>query len=97
MKDETLESVYYDVPYRYSLYTTHLKEQLISDRVFSRFRERLRNYELETGWGLQEEKMMHLAEVYADYMKLDSDIRRMDSLMIATNCKRMSQHPMLSV
>lgn len=89
--DEMLEAICCDVRYQYALHTTHLKEQPISDRTFSRFRERLRNYELETGHDLLEEEMMHLAEVYADYMKLNSNIKRMDSLMVASNCKRMSR------
>ena len=87
--DDLMESICCDVRCQYALHTTHLIEQPVSDRTFSRFRERLYHYELETGCNLLEEEMMHLADVYAKYMNLNSNIKRMDSLMIASNCKRM--------
>lgn len=89
--DELVESICCDVRYQYALHTTHLKEQPVSDRTFSRFRERLYNYEMETGRNLLEEEMMHPADVYDKYMNLNSNIKRMDSLMIASGCKRMSR------
>ena len=52
--DELVESICCDVRYQYALHTTHLKEQPVSDRTFSRFRERLYNYEMETGRNLLE-------------------------------------------
>jgi len=88
---ELTGSICCDVRYQYALHTTHLKEQPVSDRTFSRFRERLYHYELETGHNLLEEEMMHLAEVYSKYMNLSSNVKRMDSLMIASNSKRMSR------
>lgn len=89
--DELIEAICCDIRYQYALHTTHLKEQPISDRTFSRFRERLYHYELESGINLLEEEMKHLTSVFADYMNLKSNIKRMDSLMIASNCKRMSR------
>ena len=47
--DELVESICCDVRYQYALHTTHLAEQPVSDQTFSRFRERLYNYEMETG------------------------------------------------
>ncbi len=89
--DELLESICCDIRYQYALHTTHLSEQPVSNRTFSRFRERLYHYELETGRNLLQEEMMHLSEVYSDYMNLQSNVKRMDSLMIAARCKRMSR------
>lgn len=89
--DELVESICCDVRYQYALHTTHLAEQPVSDRTFSRFRERLYNYEMETGANLLEEEMLHLADVYARYMNLHSNVKRMDSMMIASRCKRMSR------
>ena len=66
--DELVESICCDVRYQYALHTTHLAEQPVSDRTFSRFRERLYNYEMETGTNLLEEEMLHLADIYARYM-----------------------------
>lgn len=89
--DELVESICCDVRYQYALHTTHLAEQPVSDRTFSRFRERLYNYEMKTGRNLLEEEMIHLADVYAEYMNLNSNIKRMDSLMVASRCRHMSR------
>lgn len=89
--DELFESICCDVRYQYALHSTHLEEQPVSDRTFSRFRARIYNYELETGVNLLEEEMLHLSDVYQKYMDLHSNIKRMDSLMIASRCKRMSR------
>lgn len=89
--DELLESICCDIRYQFALHTTHLCEQPVSDRTFSRFRERLYHYELETGENLLVEEMMHLAQTYQNYMNLNSNIKRMDSLMIASRCKHMSR------
>ena len=90
--DELLESICCDVRFQYALHTTHLDDQPVSDRTFSRFREKIYNYSLEhDGQNLFEEEMKHLTDVYAKYMNLNSSIKRMDSLMIASRCKRMSR------
>lgn len=89
--DELVESICCDVRFQYALHTTSLAEQPVSDRTFSRFRERLYNYERTSGKNLLEEEMLHLAEVYSNYMDLHSNIKRMDSLMVASHCKRMSR------
>ena len=39
--DELFESICCDVCFQYALHTTQMKDQPISDRTFSRFRERL--------------------------------------------------------
>ena len=89
--DELIASICCDVRYQYALHTTSLLEQPVSDRTFSRFRERLYTYELETGENLLEDEMMNLAETYKKYMNLRSNVKRMDSLMVASRCKRMSR------
>jgi len=90
--DELIESICCDVRFQYALHTTHLDDQPVSDRTFSRFREKVYHYSLEhNGCNLFEEEMKHLTEVYAKYMNLNSNVRRMDSLMIASRCKRMSR------
>ncbi len=89
--DELIASICCDVRYQYALHTTSLLEQPVSDRTFSRFRERLYTHELETGENLLEDEMMSLAETYKKYMNLQSNVKRMDSLMVASRCKRMSR------
>ena len=89
--DDMFESICCDIRYKYALHTTSYEEQPISDRTFSRFRERLYNYEVETGRKLFDEEMKALAEVYQEFMNLHTNIKRMDSMMIATSAKRMSR------
>ena len=89
--DELLESICCDVRYQYVLHSTRYREQPVSDRTFSRFRERLYNYRLKTGRDLLEEEMKRLNDCYSKYMNLHSSIKRMDSLMVASRCKSMSR------
>ncbi|MDD2216639.1 MAG: transposase [Eubacteriales bacterium] len=89
--DELIASICCDVRFQYALHTTSFKEQPVSDRTFSLFRRRLYEYELKTGIDLLKEEMLHLADVYTKYLNLHSNIKRMDSLMIASNSKRMSR------
>lgn len=89
--DELFGSICCDVRYQYALHSTHLEEQPVSDRTFSRFRARLYEHELQTGEDLLEEEMLHLSDVYQNYMNLNSNVKRMDSLMISSRCKRMSR------
>lgn len=89
--DELIESICFDVRYQYALHTTHLEEQPVSDRTFSRFRERLYEFSQETGRDLMAEEMESLNGAYATYMNLRGNVKRMDSLMVASCCKRMSR------
>ncbi len=89
--DELLEAICCDVRYQYALHTTSCPEQPVSDRTFSRFRERLYAYEEETGKDLLVDEMRALSEVYAKYFSLNRNIKRMDSLMVASRCKAMSR------
>jgi len=89
--DEILRSILFDIQYQVALHTTCYKEQPIGDRTFSRFRERLYNHQILTGEDLLGDEMKHLASVYAEFLKLNSNIKRMDSMMIASNSKRMSR------
>lgn len=89
--DDIMESICCDVRYQYALHSTSYDEQPISDRTFSRFRERLYNHQIETGEDLLTDEMKHLTKVYQDFLSLNSNIRRMDSMMIATSAKRMSR------
>ena len=89
--DELLYSICCDIRFQYALHTTSFEEQPISDRTFSRFRERLYNYEVEYGIDILKDEMMSLSATYAKYLNLNSNLKRMDSLMIASNSKRMSR------
>ncbi|MEA3423721.1 MAG: transposase [Bacillota bacterium] len=89
--DELLASILCDIRFQYALHTTSYDEQPFSDRTFSRFRERLYNYYVETGIDLLHEEMESLAEIFTVYMDISPSLRRMDSMMVSSSCKKMSR------
>ena len=90
-EEELLMSIYCNVLYQYALHLTQMEKPPVSDRSWSRFRERLEAYEKEHGRDLLKEEMESLAKITAEHMGLKSDVKRMDSLMVASRCKRMSR------
>lgn len=80
-----------DVRAQYALHTTSLEEQPISVRTLSRFRERLYNYEQETGIDLLHDEMKRLSDVLCNYLGINKKLKRMDSLMVSTHAKAMSR------
>lgn len=89
--DEVVEMIQCDVRAQYALHTTSLEEQPISDRTLSRFRERLYNYEQETGIDLLHDEMKRLSDVFCKYLGINKKLKRMDSLMVSTHAKAMSR------
>lgn len=90
-EEELLMSIYCDVLYQYALHLTQEERPPVSDRSWSRFRERLMKYEQETGIDLMKAEMESLAQILADHMQLKGNVKRMDSLLVASRCKRMSR------
>lgn len=89
--DEVLGSLICDIRFQYALHTTSFDEQPLSDRSFSRFRNRCYMYEQKTGTDLIREEVLSLSDVIAKTMKLNPAMKRMDSLMIASNCRKMTR------
>ena len=89
--DELLASILCDIRFQYALHTTSYNEQPFSDRTFSRFRERLYLHNIETGKDLLQEEMESLAENFVTYMGINSSLKRMDSMMVSSSCKKMSR------
>jgi hypothetical protein len=89
--NEVLESLSCDIRMQYALHTTSYAEQPMSDRTFSRFRQRLYEYEQETGEDLMKEELLSQADKIAKFMELQPYLKRMDSLMIASACKDMTR------
>jgi len=89
--EELLASILCDVRFQFALHTTSLEEQPFSDRTFSRFRERLYHYEMETGVDLLREEMEALAQVFVKYLGIETSLKRMDSLMVSSSAKKMSR------
>ena len=94
-EDEMIETMEFDFRYQYALHTTSFEKQPISDRTFSRFRERVSAYELVTGIDLVHECMVSLSDHICKFMDLNPNIRRMDSMMIESNIKKMGRLELL--
>lgn len=93
--EEFLESLMFDIRYQYALHTTSCEEQPLSDRSFGRFRERLAMYELETGIDLIKNTEEEITDLMALVMGIDHHLKRMDSMMISANIKKMSRLELL--
>lgn len=93
--DEIVESLMFDIRYQYAFHTTHFEEQPLSDRTLGRFRERCYAYELETGIDLLHDTVTSLAGGMAKLMKIDHQLKRMDSAMVASNIKKMGRLELL--
>jgi len=83
--------------FRIALHTEDFGEQPLSDRTLGRFRERCRKYEEKTGADLIGNAVKTLSKAMAKLMRLDDSLKRMDSMMISSNIKRMSRLELLYV
>lgn len=93
--EEIVETLPFDIRYQYALHTTSFDEQPLNDRTLGRFRARCNAYEESTGIDLIHECVSALSVELAKLMNLNSGLRRMDSLMIASNIKKMSRLELL--
>ena len=81
--------------YQYALHTMSFGDQPISTRSLSRFRERVAAYEVTTDIDLVHECVVKLSEKIREYMDIDPNVKRMDSMMIEANIRRMSRVELL--
>lgn len=93
--EEIVDTLPFDIRYQYALHTTSFEEQPLNDRTLGRFRSRCNSYEEMTGVDLIHDCIMKLSSSMATMMKLNSGMRRMDSLMVASNIKKMSRLELL--
>jgi hypothetical protein len=93
--EEIVETLPFDIRYQYALHTTSFEEQPLNDRTLGRFRARCNTYEEHTGIDLIHQCVVNLSSEIAKMMKVNNGMRRMDSLMIASNIKKMSRLELL--
>lgn len=93
--DEILNAMMFDIRFRIALHTTGMAEQPMSDRTLGRFRARCEIYTTETGKDPLHDCITDLSGELAKIMKVDHSLRRMDSMMIDSNIKRMSRLELL--
>lgn len=84
-----------DIRYQYALHTTSFEEQPLNDCTLGRFRARCNSYEQITGIDLVHDCIIKLSSSMATMMKLNTGMSRMDSLMVASNMKKMSRLELL--
>ncbi len=93
--DEIVEALMFDVRYQYALHTTSYEEQPLSDRTLGRFRERCLAYETETGIDLIKNCVLQLSEELTAVMGINGTVKRMDSMMIASNIRKLSRFELI--
>jgi len=89
------EACEFDFRYQYALHTTSFEDQPVSERTLSRFRSRLAAYELTTGEDLLHKCFTDMAENLREYMNISPNIKRMDSMMIESNIRKMGRLELL--
>lgn len=93
--EEMVDTLPFDIRYQYALHTTSFEEQPLNDRTLGRFRARCNAYEELTGIDLIHDCIIKLSSGMAAMMKLNTGMRRMDSLMVASNIKKMGRLELL--
>lgn len=93
--DEVVENLMLDPRYQYALHTTSFDEQPLSDKTLTRFRKRCYDYESIYGIDLLHECITGLGTNIAKLMDINPRIKRMDSMMIAANIRKLSRIKLL--
>ena len=93
--EEITASCCFDFRYQYAFHTTSFEEQPVSTRTLSRFRTRLASYKLTTGTDLVHECFVKMADDIREYMDISPSIKRMDSMMVESNIRKMGRLELL--
>lgn len=94
-EDDLIEACMFDYRFQYALHLTSFEDVPLSDRTFSRFRERCAAYELTTGIDLIHECFVSLAQHMQEFMNISPNIKRMDSMMVESNIRKMGRLELL--
>lgn len=89
--EELIGSLHFDTRYQYALYTTEYEKQPVSINTLTNFRNRVVDYEKDTGIDLIKAEVEALAETTAKYLCIDNNKVRVDSLMVSSSCKNLSR------
>ena len=93
--DEMVENLMLDFRIQYALHTTSFEEQPLSDKTLSRFRKRCYDYETLYNKDLYHDCVRDLGASVAKLMGISGKIRRMDSMMIESNIRKLSRMELL--
>ena len=89
--DEMVENLMLDFRIQYALHTTSFEEQPLSDKTLSRFRKRCYDYETLHNKDLYHDCVKDLSASIAKLMEISGKVRRMDSMMIESNIRKLSR------
>jgi hypothetical protein len=89
--DEMVENLMLDFRLQYALHTTSFDEQPLSDKTLSRFRKRCFDYEVLHNKDLYHDCVRDLSNSIAKIMGISGRVRRMDSMMIESNIRKLSR------
>ena len=95
--DDIFENLLLDPRFQYALHKTSFEEQPMSDKTLTRFRQRCYDYERLNSVDLYHDCITDLATKTAKLMKIDGRIRRMDSLMVETNIRKLSRMELMEL
>ena len=90
-----IENLMLDLHLQYALHTTSFEEQPLSDKTLSRFRKRCYDYETLHNEDLYHDCVKNLSGTIAKIMGINGRIRRMDSMMIESNIRKLSRMELL--
>ena len=93
--DEMVENLMLDLHLQYALNTTSFQEQPLSDKTLSNFRKRCYDYETLHNVDLYHDCIKELSGKLKKLMNISGRIRRMDSMMIESNIRRLSRVELL--
>lgn len=93
--DEMVENLMLDLHLQYALHTTSFEEQPLSDKTLSRFRKRCYDYETLHNEDLYHDCVKNLSGTIAKIMGINGRVRRMDSMMIESNIRKLSRMELL--
>lgn len=89
--EELLDAALFNEQVQYALGTLDCVNQPISKNMVSNFRVRIYNYEEKTNINLFEDTMRELNDKIVEISNIDKSLKRVDSLMISSSCKRMTR------
>ena len=86
-----VENLMLDFRLQYALHTTSFEEQPLSNKTLSRFRRRCYDYETLHNKDLYHDCVKELSDSIAKLMGISGKIRRMDSMKIESNIRKLSR------
>ena len=89
--EELMHQLLFNVQFQYALHTSSFNEQPINDNTLRRFRNRVSEYEEESETDLIKEAFKSLTAKISGIMGIAPSLKRVDSAMIASGCRRLSR------